>query len=183
MYVIFYCLIVSSFLSLLPLSFASFSLVAHFRLRSVASGLKAMLKECLASLQLGLCARQTTHTYIYTHTDTAGCKHEVFEPNPKNSFSAAVNPTLRTLSVLLVWLIYSTTVKPPFWEKIAKELFSIQMDNKVPFLVYFHSDRFLEVVGSRSDFALLHLSHNRAGVLSWITPEINVEPAAAGAKY
>lgn len=73
------------------------------------------------------------------------------------------------MAELFLWLIYSSTVKPPFWEKISKDLFSIQMVQKVHFLVYFHSGRFffLEVLETRSDLVLLHLSYNRAGVLDY----------------
>lgn len=73
-----------SFLSLL-FSFlpSCFSLVARFRQRSVASGLKATLKECLASLQLGLFARQTTHTHSRKKL-VANMKY-IFEPNPQKT--------------------------------------------------------------------------------------------------
>lgn len=51
------------------------------------------------------------------------------------------------------------------------------MDNEVIFFCQCTSTK--EVVKTSSNFALVHLTHNRAGVLSQITPVIIVRPAAA----
>lgn len=157
------------FLSLL-LSFlpSFFSPVAHFRLRSAASGLKATLRVSSLPAAGPLC--QTDRTY--SHAENAGCGHEVYlNQTPQNCFIAAVNPTLKTLPLLaesFLWLIYSSTVKPPFWEKITKKLFPIRRSFSciLPLWLFFFFVFFLEVVEAGSDFALLHLSYNRAGVLS-----------------
>lgn len=113
------------FLSLL-LSFlpSFFSPVAHFRLRSAASGLKATLRVSSLPTAGPLC--QTDRTY--SHAENAGCGHEVYlNQTPPKLLHSSCKPDTKNSStlgwvVLVVdLLIYSKTT---FLGKDYKEVVS-----------------------------------------------------------